>query len=72
MLLIAGEDAKAKFPVAVTITDLISHGAMVSDYTITSYERTGIPEGKDYELELKTEDLVLFCVTMATLTRAAC
>ncbi|OHA04183.1 MAG: hypothetical protein A3J58_01125 [Candidatus Sungbacteria bacterium RIFCSPHIGHO2_02_FULL_52_23] len=75
MVRIATEEPGGKYPAAVTITDLESHGAssLIADYTINSYARTGTPSGKDYQMELEAPDTTtLFCITEGTLTRAAC
>lgn len=73
MLLLQAEQENGKFPSAVTITDLVNHGAPVSDWTINSYARTGTPTGYDYEMEIKAPDTTtIFCLTMLTLTNAEC
>lgn len=74
MVNLAAEQPQMKYPAAVTIDNLKSYGAgaLLDDYIINSYTRTGTPAGKDYKLELKAPDTALICITEATLTKTAC
>ena len=71
---LASEQANMKYPAAVTISDIESHGvgSLLDDYVIDSYARAGTPTGSDYKLELKAWDGTILCLTQSTLTKAVC
>lgn len=71
----ASQQPGGKYPASVTLADLKTNGAgaILDDYVIDSYARTGTPSGSDYKLELKAPDgSTLICVTETSLTKAAC